>query len=90
MSQSELERFVADVKANKELQDALKEAGPDVDAIVKYASGKGYDFTADELKAYAQTKKGELSEEELEKVAGGVVAGAVEVVVGAVVAAIAT
>lgn len=71
MSQSELERFVADVKGNKELQDALKEAGSDVDAIVKFASGKGYSLTADELKAFADTKKGELSEEELEKVAGG-------------------
>jgi len=90
MSQSELERFISDVKNNKELQGELKAAGADVDAIVKVATGKGYGFSADELKAFVETKKGELSEEQLEKVAGGLVAGAVEVVAGAVIAIVAT
>jgi len=88
MSQSELERFVKDAKDNKDFQKELKAVGADVEAIVTFASGKGYDFTVDELKSFVDAKKGELSEEQLDKVAGGVVAGAVEVV--AVVVAVAT
>ena len=82
MSQSELERFISDVKRSEKLQEELKAAGADVGAIVKVAVDKGYDFSADELKAYVETKKGELSEEQLEKVAGGLVAGAIEVFAG--------
>lgn len=36
------------------------------------AKRHGYDFTADELKAAIETKKDSLTEEELEKIAGGV------------------
>jgi len=87
MSQGELERFVKDASENNDFQKELKSVGADVEAIVTFASGKGYDFTVDELKSFVDAKKGELSEEQLDKVAGGVVAGAVEVVVAAVVVA---
>ena len=83
MSQSELERFIADVKANKEMQEDLKKGEASVEAVVKYAKEKGYDFTVEELKAYVETKKSELSEEELEKIAGGIAAAAIQVVAGA-------
>jgi len=82
MSQSELDRFISDVKRSEKLQEELKAAGAGAGAIVKVATGKGYDFSADELKAFVETKKGELSEEQLEKVAGGLVAGAIEVFAG--------
>ena len=70
MSQN-IEKFIADVKENKELQTELKEIGSDVDKITKFAHSKGYDFTSNDLKSFADTKKGELSEEQLDKVAGG-------------------
>jgi hypothetical protein len=45
-----------------------------IDQIVVFAGGKDYDFTAEEYKAaFIESKKenGELSEEELDNVAGG-------------------
>jgi len=68
---AEVERFANDVKSNTELQEAAKGAGTDVGALVAVANEHGYKFTADELNAHAATKKSELSEEELEQVAGG-------------------
>lgn len=39
--------------------------------IVKAGTAKNLTFTADELKAAAQTSQGKMSEQELDKVAGG-------------------
>lgn len=71
MSQAEIERFVKDVKTNPALQADVKKAGSDQQAFVTLAKSKGYDFTLDELKKHAEQKKGELSQEDLDKVAGG-------------------
>jgi len=40
--------------------------------IVAFAKSEGYDFTAEDLTAFVSTQKTELSDEELEAVAGGV------------------
>ena len=66
MSQEQLKAFLEAVKADAELQEKLK-AAADVDAVVAIASAAGFVITADDLKK-AQT---EVSEEELEGVAGG-------------------
>ena len=71
MSKSEVERFSKDVQADTKLQEELKKAGTDEKAVVSIAKARGYDFSAEDLKAYAESKKGELSEEDLQKVAGG-------------------
>ena len=71
MSVTEIGRFAKDIEENADLKEELKKAGVDEAAIVAFANGKGYDFTAEELKAATEKKKAELSEEELEKVAGG-------------------
>ncbi len=73
MSQEELKRFSEDLKTNQELQDAAKAAGTSAEAVTKMANDKGYDFTVEELTAAAEKSKGELSEEQLDKVAGGAV-----------------
>ncbi len=72
MSKS-IEKFVADVKESKELQAELKDIGSDVEKITAFANSKGYGFTSTDLKSFADTQKGELSEEQLDKVAGGTV-----------------
>ena len=72
MSVEELKRFSEAVKKDKAMQEELKKVGKDEAAVVAFAKGKGYDFTADELKAQAKAAKGELSEDQLDKVAGGV------------------
>lgn len=71
MSKAELERFANDVRTNDTLKAEAKSAGTDEAAVAAFAKSKGYDFSAEELKAYADARKAELSDEELDKVAGG-------------------
>lgn len=68
---SEIKRFNKDLSENKEILEEVKKIGNDVPKIVAYANSKGYNFTVADVEANA--KKGELSEEQLDKVAGGLV-----------------
>lgn len=82
MSKEEVARFAQDVKNNPEMQAEFKGTGTDMDAFVSKAQEKGYDFDAADVKAHAAEKRGQLSDEELDKVAGG---GVVVEVVGTTV-----
>ncbi|MDI9494142.1 MAG: Nif11-like leader peptide family RiPP precursor [Bacillota bacterium] len=64
---SQIERFNKDLSTNKEMLEEVKALGNDLDKIVAYANSKGYNFTVEDIKA----KQGELSEQDLDKVAGG-------------------
>ena len=66
MSEEQLKAFLEKVKADTSLQEKLKAAG-DADAVIAIAKAAGFAISADELKK-AQS---EISEEELEGVAGG-------------------
>ena len=66
MSEEQLKAFLEKVKADTSLQERLK-AAADNDAVVSIAKEAGFSISTDELKQ-AQS---ELSEEELEGVAGG-------------------
>ena len=66
MSEEQLKAFLEAVKADAGLQEQLK-AAADADAVVAIAKAAGFAISADELKK-AQS---EISEEELEGVAGG-------------------
>ena len=65
MSEEQLKAFLEKVKADTSLQEKLKAA--DIDAVVSIAKEEGFSISADDLKK-AQS---EVSEEELEGVAGG-------------------
>jgi len=76
MSVSEVDRFVADVKSNPALVEEGKKAGVSTfDHAVKFANSKGYGFTTEHAKEHVKAKvvaKGkELSDDDLNKVAGG-------------------
>lgn len=71
MSKAETERFAEDVRADSALQDELKKAATSNDAIVEFAKSKGYDVELDEMVSYIESKKAEMSEEQLDKVAAG-------------------
>ena len=72
MSQSDVERFVTDLKTNPDLLAEVKENAGGIASIVDIAKGKGYDITLEEAKAYIQSQaKKELSDEQLDAVAGG-------------------
>ena len=66
MSEEQLKAFLEKVKADTSLQEKLKTAA-DVDAVTAIAKNAGFSISADDLKK-AQS---EISEEELEGVAGG-------------------
>jgi len=73
MSVEEVKRLDADVKSNDSLAAEFK-ACKDMDGFVSLATSKGYNISADDIKT-ASTKN--LSDEELDNVAGGqfIVAG---------------
>ena len=65
MSEEQLKAFLEKVKADTSLQEKLK-AAPNPDAVTAIAKDAGLSISADDLKQ-AQS---EISEEELESVAG--------------------
>ena len=68
MSEEQLKAFLDAVKADAGLQEQLKAAG-DTDAVVAIAKAAGFVISAEELKRAQE----EVSEEELEGVAGGAI-----------------
>ncbi|QBE68873.1 hypothetical protein SynWH8101_1802 [Synechococcus sp. WH 8101] len=66
MSDEQLKAFLKAVKADAGLQEKLKAAG-DADAVVAIAKTAGFGISVEELKR----AEAEISEEELEGVAGG-------------------
>ena len=66
MSEEQLKAFWTAVTANEGLQEQLK-AAADADAVVAIAKSAGFAISAEEL----QRAQAELSDEELEGVAGG-------------------
>ena len=67
MSEEQLKAFLEKVKGDTTLQEKLK-AASDADAVVAIAKEAGFSISADDLKNAQVT---ELSDEELEGVAGG-------------------
>jgi predicted ribosomally synthesized peptide with nif11-like leader len=68
MSEEQLKAFLEKVKADTSLQEQLKAEGADPVAIAKAA---GFAITIEDLKEHRQNKL-ELSDDELEGIAGGV------------------
>ena len=81
MSMAEIERFAADLKSNEGMRAAADKAKAEpsqatpMDRLAAFAAVNGYMFTAAELKqqviARAQSSGKELSEADLERIAGG-------------------
>ena len=70
MSEEQLKGFLEAVAADAELQEQLK-AAADTDAVVEIAKATGFVISAEELEALALQAQAEMSEEELQGVAGG-------------------
>jgi len=67
MSEEQLKAFIEKVKGDTSLQEKLKAAG-DANTVAAIAKEAGFSISADDLK----NAPSELSDEELEGVAGGV------------------
>ncbi len=79
MSEDQLKAFVEKVKVDISLQEKLKVAS-DADAVVSIAKEEGFSISIDDIKAQLlelsdEAGDVELSDEELEGVAGGVAVG---------------
>ena len=69
MSEEQLKAFIAKVQADTSLQEQLKAEGADVVAIAK---ASGFTITTEDLNSHRKTLLvGDLSDDELEGVAGG-------------------
>ena len=77
MSKEQLKAFLEKVKGDTSLQEKLK-AAADADAVAAIAKEAGFSISADDL----AKAKSELSEEELEGVAGGTLILAVPFIIG--------
>ena len=72
MSAEQLTAFWAAVEADASLEETLKGAA-DLDAAVAVAKEAGFDVSKADLLEYQAQREGQLSDEDLEKVAGGFV-----------------
>jgi predicted ribosomally synthesized peptide with nif11-like leader len=74
MSKEVVRQFLAKANEDKDLLASVEKAGKDVNALVAAGAAAGYNFTAADVEAAVkdiQSQVGELSENELETVAGG-------------------
>lgn len=70
MSRRDVERFLSDLQSDAGLRQELADLGQDREACVRWANAKGYWFTLDEALETGAFDS-DLSEDDLEKVAGG-------------------
>jgi hypothetical protein len=74
MSVQDAERFAKDLKAKPQMLADLKKtaAGMGLAGVCQFAKQKGYNVTVDEARNYIRSKaKGELSDQQLDRIAGG-------------------
>ncbi|MBS3785753.1 MAG: Nif11-like leader peptide family RiPP precursor [Gammaproteobacteria bacterium] len=72
MSQAEIDRFVNDLASNESLRETVVNNSEGVESLVAIAQDQGYDINIDEARDYIQANtQGELSDDQLDAVAGG-------------------
>jgi predicted ribosomally synthesized peptide with nif11-like leader len=70
MSRADLERFLGDVRKQPDLLDEIKRAAHNAGAALHWAGERGYAMTPEEIAEVAGADQ-ELSDDDLEQVAGG-------------------
>lgn len=72
MSQSEVDRFIEDLKTDDAMRSELAGQASGVASVVTYATSKGYDVTPAEVSTYIQGQVAqELTDGQLDAIAGG-------------------
>lgn len=72
MALSDAKRFAEDLSNNEDLRETVKSEATGLASIVDFAKSRGYDFTIDEAKEFIQSRAPqELTDQQLEAVAGG-------------------
>jgi predicted ribosomally synthesized peptide with nif11-like leader len=70
MSTGDFERFLMDLRQDTGLREELQGLESNPDRLLAWANARGYRLSCDEAASLAQTHD-EISEDDLEKVAGG-------------------
>lgn len=71
MSNSEIDRFKADLQTDAELLKALSEAGSGIGQVLEFARTRGYDITLDDVRSYLHAHTGhELTDDQLNELSG--------------------
>lgn len=79
MSRADIDRFVENLKSDPALLEQVKTGATGLASVVDLAKSKGYDVTIDEAKAYIDEQAhAELSDDQLDAVAGGKGGGSVQ------------
>ena len=71
MSKAEIERFVSDIKADAKLQSELKAKQAGIPTLIQIARERGYDITVEDVRQHVRAQGQDLTDEQLETVAGG-------------------
>ena len=87
MSVEALKEFLGKVGKDETLSEKVKTAGTDGNALIGLGKEIGLEFTAEDMKALKAQQGEELSDEELENVAGGFVTATAVSVAAAVASA---
>lgn len=86
MSESEIKRFMEDLQSDEALRTELSSQASGIGSVVEFANGKGYDVTAEDVSAHMRAQLGEdLSDDELDSIAGGASAATAAAAVYAVI-----
>ncbi len=87
MSTESLKQFIQKLGTDDALAGKFKGISADPNAVIALGKEQGYEFTAEDMKALKEQQGDELSDQELENVAGGFVTATAVAVGAAVVAA---
>ncbi|MFY9822007.1 MAG: Nif11-like leader peptide family RiPP precursor [Thermoanaerobaculia bacterium] len=71
MSQGNFEAFLADLQQNTKLREELEALDPNPEAWIRWANSKGYSLTREDVARLAESRDLDISDDDLEKVAGG-------------------
>ena len=72
MSQSDIDRFAEDLKADAGLRAELASSATGIASVVKFADEKGYKIEAEDVAAYIQAQTAsELSDSQIDAIVGG-------------------
>jgi predicted ribosomally synthesized peptide with nif11-like leader len=71
MSMDDFDRLLGDLRNDPELRGEIENLGEDLEAWVRWGAAKGYDFTLADAARLQEGYGDEISDDDLEKVAGG-------------------
>ncbi|MDA0951589.1 MAG: Nif11-like leader peptide family RiPP precursor [Proteobacteria bacterium] len=72
MSQADIQRFVADLKSNADLRNEVTGSASGIGSVLEVAKEHGYDISVSEARDYIRSQaSSELSDEQLDQIAGG-------------------